>query len=202
MTEPIIKRADQLVVGDRILPGFLPSPWFPEPGEVVYVKVHDYRKGRYVFVAYMQDNGFYDSTSYEPGGEVEVYPADTGLSYSHADDGETTQPIAGHVPPHFGGVVNVGGHAAVEVAGGLIEIDPPVPASEPRELLAIVPSADGGVAFALAPTGAVTDPVARAKAVELTEAVAAHPPEGFVPAQECLPECGGGRQCQCQGGWS
>jgi hypothetical protein len=52
------------------------------------------------------------------------------------------------------------------------------PQPEPvRELLAIAPSADGGVAFALAPAGAVVDPVARAKAVELTEAVAANPPE-------------------------
>jgi hypothetical protein len=66
VTAPIPKRADQLVVSDRILPAFLPSPFFKE---------HDYRKGRYVFVAYMQDNGFYDSTSYEPGGRVEVYPA-------------------------------------------------------------------------------------------------------------------------------
>jgi len=60
-------------------------------------------------------------------------PADpTGLTYSRADDGETTQPIAGRVPPHFGAVVNEGGHTAVQVAGGLIEIDPPegfVPAS-------------------------------------------------------------------------
>jgi hypothetical protein len=117
MTRPIAKRADRLVVGDRILPAFLPSPFFQEPGEVVFVKVHDYRKGRYVFVAYMQDNGFYDSTSYEPGGEVEVYPADpTGLGYSRADDGETTQPIAGRVPAQYG---------AVEVAGGLVDLDPP-----------------------------------------------------------------------------
>lgn len=48
-------------------------------------------------------------------------------------------------------------------------------AAAPRELLAIAPSADGGVAFALAPAGVVVDPVARAKAVELTEAVAADP---------------------------
>jgi hypothetical protein len=41
MTRPTAKRADQLVVGDRILPAFLPSPFFQEPGEVVFVKVHD-----------------------------------------------------------------------------------------------------------------------------------------------------------------
>jgi hypothetical protein len=130
MTFPISKRADQLVVGDRILHKYLPSPWFPEPGEVVYVKVHDYRRGRYVFVAYMQDNGFYDSTSYQVDGYVQVIPADTGLGYSRPADGETTQPIAGRVPPHFGAVVNEGGHTAVEVAGGLIAIDPPEVARE------------------------------------------------------------------------
>jgi hypothetical protein len=125
MTAPITKRADQLVVGDRILPESLPTSYFKEIGEVVFVKVHDYHAGRYVFVAYMQDNGFYDSTSYEPDSPVMVYPADAGLGYSRADDGETTQPIAGRVPPHFGAVVDEGGNAAVEVAGGLIEIDPP-----------------------------------------------------------------------------
>jgi hypothetical protein len=127
MTQPVRKPADQLVVGDRILPAFLPSPFFQEPGEVVFVKVHDYRKGRYVFVAYMQDNGFYDSTSYEPDGRVEVYPAvPPGFDYSRAD--EQPGPVAGRIPPHF-----EDGRAVVEVAGGLIEIDPPegfVPASE------------------------------------------------------------------------
>lgn len=58
-----------------------------------------------------------------------------------------------------------------------LEAQKAVPEPEPvRELLAIAPAADGGVAFALAPAGAVTDPVARAKVVELTEAVAADPP--------------------------
>lgn len=61
---------------------------------------------------------------------------------------------------------------------GLTPADPepePEPEFASRELLAVVPSADGGVAFAMAPVGAVVDPVARAKAVELTEAVAADP---------------------------
>jgi hypothetical protein len=107
---PVPKRADKLVVRDRILPAFLPSPFFKEPGEVVFVKVHDYRKGRYVFVAYMQDNGFYDSTSYEPDGEVEVFPApaDSGLGYSRADDGETTQAIGVREPLHTGAMTEGG----------------------------------------------------------------------------------------------
>jgi hypothetical protein len=98
--QPVGKRAELIGVGDRILPEFLPSPYFREPGEVVFVKVHDYRKGRYVFLAYVQDNGFYDSTSYDPDGYIEVYPADTGLGYSRADDGETTQNLSGRVPSH------------------------------------------------------------------------------------------------------
>ena len=157
--EPVAKRADQLVVGDRIAHHRLPSTYAEGPGEVVYVKPHVYRGNSSVFVAYVHKDGYYDSTSYLPDGVVEVFPADTGLAYSRPD--EDPQPVAGRTPVHFGAVVDEGG---------------------PRELLAIVPSTEGGVAFATAPAGAVTDPVARAKAVELTEAVAADPPEGFVPA--------------------
>ena len=103
MTEPLPKRADQLVVGDRILHRFLPAPFAPGPAEVVFLKLHEYRGSRWVFVAYKQDNGFYDATSYMPEGEVEVYPAadPTGQAYSREADGETTQPIAGRVPAHL-----------------------------------------------------------------------------------------------------
>jgi hypothetical protein len=106
--EPVTRRAEQLVVGDRILHEFLPSPWFKESGEVVFVKVHNYRKGRYVFVAYMQDNGFYDSTSYQPDGTVGVIPADpSGLSYSReADDPTPVSPA--RVPLHTGGMTDGG----------------------------------------------------------------------------------------------
>jgi hypothetical protein len=115
--QPIAKRADQLVVGDRILNKYLPSPFSPDPGEVVFVKVHEYRTARWVFVAYRLPDGFYDSTAYLPEGELEVYPA---------ADPEITQPI-GERP-----LVVEGGVWAVPVAGGLIEVDPPegfVPAS-------------------------------------------------------------------------
>jgi hypothetical protein len=108
---PVSRRADELVVGDRILHEFLPSPWFREPGEVVFIKVHDYRKGRYVFVAYMQDSGFYDSTSYEPGGEVGVIPADPiGLDYSRADDApdDPTPVSPARVPLHTGAMTDCG----------------------------------------------------------------------------------------------
>lgn len=117
---PVTRRADQLVVGDRILHEFLPSPWFKESGEVVFVKVHNYRKGRYVFVAYMQDNGFYDSTSYQPDGTVGVIPTDpTGLAYSRADDGpdDPTPVSPARVPLHTGGMTDCG---LVDETPGLI----------------------------------------------------------------------------------
>jgi len=109
MTAPVPKRADQLVLGDRIAHYRLPSTYAEGPGEVVYVKAHTYRGHQSVFVAYVHEDGYYDSTAYLPDGLVEVHPA---------DDDEVTQPIAGRVP--------------AEAAGGLVEIDPPegfVPAS-------------------------------------------------------------------------
>lgn len=62
-----------------------------------------------------------------PGFEYVKEAADpTGLDYSRPADSDDPQPTAGRTPPHYG---------AVEVAGGLVEIDPPegfVPASEAR----------------------------------------------------------------------
>jgi hypothetical protein len=104
VTQPVTKRADQLVVGDRILPHRLPAV-ASKPGEVLFVQVHEYRTARWVFVAYRLPDGFYDSTAYLPDGTVEVYPE------IPADDGEVTQPIAGRAP--------------AEVAGGLVQVDPP-----------------------------------------------------------------------------
>jgi hypothetical protein len=56
-------------------------------------------------------------------------PMPPGFDYSRADDGEQPGPVAGRIPPHYG---------VVEVAGGLVEVDPPegfVPASAPVEKL-------------------------------------------------------------------
>jgi hypothetical protein len=116
VAQPVTKRADQLVVGDRILPHRLPAV-ASKPGEVLFVQVHEYRTARWVFVAYRLPDGFYDSTAYLPDGTVEVYLE------SPADDGEVTQPIAGRAP--------------AEVAGGLVQVDPPegfVPASTPPDM--------------------------------------------------------------------
>ena len=130
MTAPIAKRADQLVVGDRIPSKYLPGAFASEPGEVIYVRVDTDHQA--VFVGVSWNNGCYDGQTFMPSGLIEVHPADpTGLGYSRADDGETTQPIAGRMPAQYG---------AVEVAGGLVEIDPPedfVPASAPAYLFGL-----------------------------------------------------------------
>jgi len=125
MTTRVPKRADQLAVRDRIPDEYLAFRFNQGPAEVVFVAYEDTQPLKWTFVAYRYPNGQHDSMTIRPEAELLVYPADAGLSYSLADDGETTQNLSGRVPPHFGAVVNEGGHTAVEVAGGLIEIDPP-----------------------------------------------------------------------------
>ena len=115
MTEDPIKRsADGLSVGDRILAAYLPAVG-DEPAEVVFVKPYVYVGEPWIFIAFRLPNGLIEATHYKPDNGVEIYPAPD----------PTGQPIAGRASAHFGAVVNEGGHTAVEVAGGLIEIDPP-----------------------------------------------------------------------------
>lgn len=109
---PTTRRADQLVLGDRIQPGFLPAYARSGEGTVLYRETYHYRGADWVFVAFACADGDRNCAYYLPGGDLRVIPADTGLTYSRADDGETTQPIAGRVPAHFG---------AVE-ASGLVEV--------------------------------------------------------------------------------
>ena len=56
---------------------------------------------------------------------VPEQPMPPGFDYARPADGDEPQPVAGRTPAHFGAVVDVGGHTAVEAAGGLIAIDPP-----------------------------------------------------------------------------
>jgi hypothetical protein len=129
VTQAIAKRADELVVGDRIPDEHLPYRFNRGPAEVVFVVGEPGTfpgDEAYTFFAFRYPNGVHESTTVQSKAVLMVFPADpTGLGYSRADDGETTQNLAGRVPPHYGAVVNEGGHTAVEVAGGLIEIDPP-----------------------------------------------------------------------------
>jgi hypothetical protein len=100
MTQPVPKRAEKIVVGDRILPKYLPAFSLDTPAEVILVRVHDYHRGQWVFVAYAHEDGFHDSASFLPEKEVEVYPAvPPGFDYSRAD--EQPGPVAGRIPPHF-----------------------------------------------------------------------------------------------------
>jgi hypothetical protein len=115
--EPIAKRADQLVVGDRIPDEHLAFRFNQGPAEVVFV-AHEAARERdplpWVFVAYQYPNGRHDSMTIRPEAELQVYPA------------PAPQPLAERP------LVGEGGVWAVPVAGDLVEVDPPegfVPAS-------------------------------------------------------------------------
>lgn len=121
MTQQVPKRADQLVVGDRIPDEHLAFRFNQGPAEVVFVAYEDTQPLKWAFVAYRYPNGQHDSMTIRPEAVLQVYPATpVGHDYSRADDGEQPGPVAGRIPPHF-----EDGRAVVEVAGGLIEIDPP-----------------------------------------------------------------------------
>lgn len=133
--QPVARRADKIVVGDRIKAEYLPHTFNRSAGTVLYVHPYDMpgRGGRWLFAAYQLDNGACESATFMPDAMLHVYPAPdpVGHDYTRADDDpEVTQPIAGRLPAHHedartGEVVMVGGVTAVEVAGGLIEVDPP-----------------------------------------------------------------------------
>lgn len=120
MTAPIAKRADQLVVGDRIPEESLPYRFAKGPAEVLFVcdatTLGD-REG-WAFVAYRHEDGYHDSTTVLANAVFQVAPAPaadpTGLSYSRADDGDSPQPSAGREPLHTGAVTD----------GGLVDVTP------------------------------------------------------------------------------
>lgn len=97
------KRADQLVVGDRIDRRHLPV--FDEDAAVVFVRTYAEPGGeRWAFVAFAYDSGYHDSTAFRPDAAITVTPAPTPPGFEYArehgpEDGELTQP--GRIPPHF-----------------------------------------------------------------------------------------------------
>lgn len=105
------RRADQLAVGDRIEPQFLPA-FCDQPAEALFVREHDFHRDRWVFVAFAQDDGFHDSTSFLPEAELLVIPAadPSGLSYSRAvDEPDDPTPVSpARVPLHTGAMTDCG----------------------------------------------------------------------------------------------
>jgi hypothetical protein len=102
MTEPIAKRADQLVVGDRIPDEHLAFRFDQGPAAVVFLALEDVSTLPWVFVAYRYPNGQHDSMTIRPEAVLQVYPADM-----------------------------VGGHAAVEVCNWCPDPLHPDPARHP-----------------------------------------------------------------------
>jgi hypothetical protein len=103
---PVSRRADELVVGDHIDPKHL--PFATEPGEALLVRLHDYRGGSWVFVAWVQGDGYHDSTSFLPDAEVLVEPAGPiGHDYSREPDDPTPVSPA-RVPLHTGAMTDGG----------------------------------------------------------------------------------------------
>jgi hypothetical protein len=109
MTQQVPKRADQLVVGDRIPDEHLAFRFNQGPAQVVFVAYEDTVPLKWAFVAYRYPNGQHDSMTVLPEAVLQVYPAaPVGHDYSRADDPETTQPIAGRMPAHCGGMTDCG----------------------------------------------------------------------------------------------
>ena len=102
---PVLKFAEQLAVGDSVLEECLPYRFNKGPAVVVF-KVDEPGQVRHTFFAYRYPNGVHDSATVESWSRLQVYPADTGLAYSRAD--EDPQPVAGRTPLHMGAVTEVG----------------------------------------------------------------------------------------------
>jgi hypothetical protein len=112
MTAPVAKRADQLVVGDRIQPGYLPAYARSGEARVMLVDRYAFQGADWVFVAFACADGDRNCTYYLPNGEVKVLPA---------DDGEITQAIGVREPLHTGEVTEGG---LVEETVATIECSP------------------------------------------------------------------------------
>jgi hypothetical protein len=84
------KRADQLHLGDRIAGDMLP---LGQPGEVIFTRFFERNGSEWMYVAFVQWDGFHDSTTFLASAPVRVRTAEpkrvedpTGLTYTRADD--------------------------------------------------------------------------------------------------------------------
>jgi hypothetical protein len=76
MTEPIAKRAEPLVVGDRIPDEHLAFRFNQGPAEVVFVAREEAATLPWIFVAYRYPNGQHDSMTIRPEAVLQVFPGD------------------------------------------------------------------------------------------------------------------------------
>lgn len=95
--EAVTKPAFELVVGDHVMGDLLP---LGVPGEVIFRRLFERNRSEWMFVAYVQRDGFHDSTTFLADAPIRVRAAEpsrvadpTGLTYTRADD-EATGSIA------------------------------------------------------------------------------------------------------------
>lgn len=89
------KRADQLHVGDYLSGDLLP---LGQHSEVLFTRFFERDRSEWFFIAFVQWDGFHDSTTFLASAPVRVRIAEpthvedpTGLAYSRADDEPTTR---------------------------------------------------------------------------------------------------------------
>jgi hypothetical protein len=105
-------RAEDLAVGNEVAGDMLP---LGQPGEIIFRRVFERNRSEWVFVAFVQWDGFHDSTTFLAHAPVRArfLPAPrvadpTGLAYSRPADGDEPQPVAGREPMHTGGLTEQG----------------------------------------------------------------------------------------------
>lgn len=97
-----LKTATDLIIGDRITAAMLP---LRQTGEIVFVRPFALRGERWVFVAYVQPNGFYDSTTYSADSPILLdFAAEQPTGDLHCPGvlafGPTSRSVCGSSEPH------------------------------------------------------------------------------------------------------
>jgi hypothetical protein len=111
--EAVTKPAFELAVGDHVMGDLLP---LGVPGEVIYRRLFERNRSEWMFVAYVQRDGFHDSTTFLADAPIRVRVAEparvadpTGLLHSRADEADDPTPVSGaRVRPHTGAMTDEG----------------------------------------------------------------------------------------------
>ncbi len=112
VSAPVPKRADELVVGDRIPGDKLPYRFAKGPAEIIFAcdatTLGDSEE--WTFIAYRHEDGYHDSTTVLSGATFPATPAadPTGLLHSRADEAADPQPSGGREPLHTGAMTDGG----------------------------------------------------------------------------------------------